>query len=87
MLFNEEKNGGYNLEHLYCEELKAIKNYTILLSIAHMLNHLFEKGVHTKKDIQCNGGIKYLTEKLRNSFKYLRLDIKSPKVYLCFDTS
>lgn len=86
-VFNEEKNSGYNLEHLYCEELNAIKNYTIVLSIAHMLNQIFEKGILSKKQIKQYGGVKYITKKLLDSFKYMTLVRINEKCYLSFDTS
>ena len=86
-VFNEEKNSGYNLEHLYCEELNAIKNYTIMLSIAHMFNQIFEKGFLTKKEIQRYGGITYIIKKLMESFKFIELCLCTQKIYLSFDTS
>ena len=40
--FNTQKNQGYNLEHAYCEDETAAKNFYLLLQIAHMLVQLVE---------------------------------------------
>lgn len=42
--FNMQKNGGYNLEHTYCHNLVAMKNFYLLMQIAHIINQLIEKG-------------------------------------------
>ena len=42
--FNMQKNGGYNLEHPYSEHQVAMKNFYLLLQIAHTINQLMEKG-------------------------------------------
>lgn len=87
--FNEEKNGGYNLEHLFCKELVAMKNYVYLLQIAHSLNQLFERGLFKKDDVKkLFGGYKYITHELLVDFllgKIISHDIK--KFNFNFDTS
>lgn len=40
--FNAQKNLGYNLEHAYCEDETAAKNFYLLLQIAHLLVQLVE---------------------------------------------
>lgn len=42
--FNTQKNQGYNLEHAYCRDPVAAKNFYLLLQIAHILSQLIEKG-------------------------------------------
>lgn len=42
--FNTQKNGGYELEHAYCKEENALKNFYLLLQVAHILNQLMVKG-------------------------------------------
>lgn len=42
--FNEQKCGGYALEHLYSEEWHTAKNFYVLLQIAHLLAQLIEYG-------------------------------------------
>lgn len=42
--FNTQKNLGYELEHVYCEDPNASKNFYLLLQIAHNISQLMEKG-------------------------------------------
>jgi len=47
--FNQQKNGGYNLGHLFSEvSLNATKNYYQSMQIAHMINQLIELGQRLK---------------------------------------
>lgn len=42
--FNIQKNGGFNLEHAYSLGDNQIKNFYVLLQIAHMILQLMERG-------------------------------------------
>jgi hypothetical protein len=42
--FNIQKNGGFNLEHAYSTGERQIKNFYILLQIAHLILQLVERG-------------------------------------------
>ena len=42
--FNIQKNGGFNLEHAYSTGERQIKNFYLLLQIAHMILQLIERG-------------------------------------------
>lgn len=42
--FNVQKNGGYELEHAYSDNLNSSKIFYFLLQIAHMVFQLLEKG-------------------------------------------
>ncbi len=42
--FNIQKNGGYNLQHPYSMDETAMKNYYLLMQIAHLLSQLMEQG-------------------------------------------
>jgi hypothetical protein len=73
--FNEQKNGGYNLEHAYSEKPNAAKNYYILLQIAQLLETLVQKGSLLTRTLgrtlrEVIGGVRklasYLKESLRN---------------------
>lgn len=87
-VINEEKNGGYNLEHLYCEDLYAIKNYVFLLQIAHTLNQLFEKGIISVEERRLLGGRIYLTKKIVGDFIYISIrDCEIKKINFWFDSS
>ena len=41
---NMQKNGGYNLEHLYSRDENSMKVWNVLLDIAHIINQLIERG-------------------------------------------
>jgi hypothetical protein len=63
--FNIQKNGGYNLQHTYSINESAMKNYYLLMQIAHILNQLFEQANHFEADVQkIFGSIKNFTQKL-----------------------
>ena len=42
--FNTQKNGGVNLEHAYSKDDQKMKNFYLLLQIAHLILQLMEKG-------------------------------------------
>lgn len=42
--FNMQKNGGYNLEHIYSHNENSAKCFYLCLQIAHIINQLLEKG-------------------------------------------
>jgi hypothetical protein len=47
--FNTQKNGEYELEHKYTRHsYNGLKNYYVLLQIAHAINQLIEKGTGLK---------------------------------------
>lgn len=43
--FNNQKNHGYDLEHVYSKDENGRKNYYLLLQIAHILMQLLVKGL------------------------------------------
>jgi len=47
--FNIQKNNGYELEHAYSENGRAVKNFYLLLQIAHIIAQLLEKGLLAKE--------------------------------------
>ena len=69
--FNMQKNGGYNMEHIFSEDIVAAKNFYSLLQISHNINQLMEKGLINASDMKRIGSIKniafLLLEELRNS--------------------
>ena len=70
--FNTQKNGGYNLEHPYSKDERAMKNYYLLLQIAHTISQLIEKGLLKDKIEKVFGSIANvffkLLEELRTKF-------------------
>jgi len=70
--FNTQKNGGYDLEHAYSENIVALKNFYLLLQIAHIIGQLMEKGSLLVAEIKKSFGsirnfAKRLLESLRTS--------------------
>ena len=43
--FNEQKNGGFGLEHMFSKDYNAIKNHYFLIQIGHMISQLLEYGL------------------------------------------
>lgn len=57
--FNEQKNGGYNLQHKYSRtSFVASQNYYQCLQIAHMINQLTYKTQKIKEMIKQNDTLK-----------------------------
>ena len=50
--FNEQKNGGYDIEHMFCKDYKAIKNHYFLIQIGHMISQLLEYGLKKLKEYE-----------------------------------
>ncbi len=50
--FNIQKNGGYNLEHLYIKDYNGMKCVYLLIQIAHILNQLIEKSSLLTEEIK-----------------------------------
>ncbi|MCX6354682.1 MAG: hypothetical protein NTZ78_07260 [Candidatus Aureabacteria bacterium] len=68
--FNMQKNGGYELEHAYCEDVRAQKNFYILLQIAHILSQLMEKGSLIKGEVKkVFGSIRNFARRLLEDFR------------------
>ncbi len=67
--FNIQKNGGFNMEHAYCEHPNAAKNYFLLLQIAHFLFQLMAKGSLFVAFRQQLGTWKNFARRLAESFR------------------
>ena len=81
--FNEQKNGGYNLEHAYSENTEAAKNYYTLLQIAQIIELLIRKGSLVARAIggsvrKVIGGVRKLARYLRES---LRVWVVPPEAF------
>jgi hypothetical protein len=73
--FNEQKNGGYALEHAYSHSWPTAKNFYYLLQIAHILAQLVEKGSLLKHVADRNlseawGGVRSLAHYLWESLRH-----------------
>jgi hypothetical protein len=68
--FNIQKNGGFNLEHAYGTGERQIKNYYVLLQIAHMILQLIERGSLLGADCKrLFGSIRNLARRLAESLR------------------
>jgi len=68
--FNIQKNGGFNLEHAYGTGERQIKNYYVLLQIAHMILQLIECGSLLGADCKrLFGSIRNLAKRLAESLR------------------
>ena len=68
--FNTQKNGGYKLEHPYSEDIVALKNFYLLLQIAHIISQLMEKGSLLVDEVKkAFGSIKNLSRRLLESLR------------------
>ncbi len=68
--FNVQKNSGFNLEHAYSTGAWQIKNFYILLQIAHMILQLVERGSllsHNAKELF--GSLANLARRLAESIR------------------
>lgn len=74
--FNTQKNGGYALEHQFCLDPVAMKNFYLSLQIAHLLNQLLEYGLlGGKKEIyRVFGSIKNIASALLAALQYTLTD-------------
>ena len=48
--FNEQKNHGYFIQHVFSENYNAMKNHYLLAQIAHMIRQLMENGIEIYKE-------------------------------------
>jgi hypothetical protein len=68
--FNIQKNGGFNLEHAYGTGEWQIKNYYVLLQIAHMILQLIERGSLLIADCKkLFGSLRALARRLAESLR------------------
>ena len=47
--FNEQKNHGYFIQHVFSENYNAMKNHYLLAQIAHIIRQLMENGIKIYK--------------------------------------
>jgi hypothetical protein len=72
--FNVQKNGGYNLEHIYSENENAATCFYICLQIAHIINQLIEHGNLIEKLRKRYGSLKNLSHHLLTAFTLLSVN-------------
>jgi len=68
--FNIQKNGGFNLEHAYSIGERQIKNFYVLLQIAHLILQLMERGTLLTADARrLFGSLRALARRLAESLR------------------
>ena len=65
---NVQKNGGYNLEHLYSRDENSMKVWNVLLDIAHIINQLIERGSLIVR--KAYGTLRDLSQRLFEHLRY-----------------
>lgn len=63
--FNIQKNGMFDIGHLYSRNQTAIKVHYLLIQIAHMLRQMLENGIKEIKDLQLK--IKEVSQKIKET--------------------
>jgi hypothetical protein len=78
-VFNVEKNGGFGLEHAFCADDTAARNYHIMMQVGHILSQLLVNGVLRRLTRACRKltDIK-LIELLWTSLRTVRIDPSQP---------
>ena len=78
-LFNVEKNGGFGLEHAFCANQTASKNYHLLMQVAFTLGQLLVNGCLRRLTRACRKVTdRKLVELLRLSLWAVRIDPTAP---------
>ena len=78
--FNEQKNNGYNMEHLYSRKsFNALQNYYQCMLIAHLINQLLEHTCKIKELLNRfkKLTLKYLWQQLMATMKYQPLSTET----------
>ena len=61
--FNIQKNGTFDIGHLYSKNSTAIKVHYLMIQIAHIIRQLLEKGIKEIKDLELK--IKEISQMLK----------------------
>lgn len=76
--FNTQKNGGYEMEHVYGADEDLLKSFYLLLQIAHMILQLVEKGsllrraarAYGKSVLDLYGSLRNIARRLLDCLRY-----------------
>jgi len=79
--FNTQKNGGYELEHVYGQEQDLLQSFYLLLQIAHLISQLVEHGSllrrvarqHGQSLIGLYGSVRNLARRLLECLRFYRI--------------
>jgi hypothetical protein len=97
--FNTQKNGGYELEHVYGAKEDVLKCYYFLLQIAHMILQLVEKGSllrraarrYGKTVLALYGSLRNIARRLLECLRYRLIPaeafVDDPRIQIRLDSS
>jgi hypothetical protein len=68
--FNIQKTSGYEMEHAYSEDETGLKNFYLLLQIAHICMQLVERGSLLPEPQRCLGALKNLSRRFLDGLRY-----------------
>jgi hypothetical protein len=97
--FNTQKNGGYELEHVYGAKEDVLKGYYFLLQIAHMILQLVEKGSllrhaarqYGKTVTGLYGSLRNIARRLLECLRYRLIPaevfVENPRIQIRLDSS
>jgi len=92
--FNVQKNGGFELEHVYSQDPTASKIFYFLLQMAHTLLQLVEHGSLFRKVFPAGvGSSKNIALRLLEAWRNVRLSLAewehclTARIQIRFDTS
>jgi hypothetical protein len=76
--FNLQKNGGFALEHAYSTQPQPIKNWYLLLQMAHLIVQLFERGnLLGQAPARLFGSLRSLARRLAESLRHQLISAES----------
>lgn len=82
--FNIQKNGTFNIGHLYSKDSTAIKAHYLMIQIAHIIRQLLEKGIKEIKEMKLK--LKEISQELKKQLISITSNlIVHKKVQLRFD--
>ena len=82
--FNIQKNGTFDIGHLYSKNEIAIKVHYILIQIAHLLRQLLEKGTKEIKELKLK--IEEISQEIKQKLTSTNINLTEHKrIQLRFD--
>ncbi len=75
--FNMQKNGTFNIEHIYSMNYNAMKAHYFFIQFAHTIRQLLEKGLKYIREIKM--GIKEVSATLTQALTQTLINLTEPK--------
>ena len=82
--FNIQKNGTFDIGHLYSKDSKAIKVHYLMIQIAHIIRQMLENGIKEIKEMKFK--LKEISHEIKKRLISTITNLKAlKKVQLRFD--